>query len=153
MAKKSKKKPSPKKATSGKPAMTRRRWLGLIAVVPAAAVAGTMIHRHDVRKKTDHDLSVVGQGEPVVVQIHDPSCGLCRRLMANSRQALKKVPELTYRIADVTDFDGADFQTQYNVPNVTLLLFDGKGKLRQTIQGVTSTDDLTIAFRALVAKG
>lgn len=131
-------------------AKDRRKLLALALAIPVVGIAGAAIHRYDVNKRSAHDLSSVGAGSPVVVQVHDPACGLCRSLMTNSKKALKDVPGVLFRIADVTTLDGSDFQSQYGEPNVTLLLFDGRGKLRQTIRGVTPVDELREAFKALI---
>lgn len=143
---------APNKSTTNKRNTTskgRRKLLALALGIPAIGLAGAAIHRHDVNKRSAHDLTSVGAGVPVVVQVHDPSCGLCRSLMHNSKKALKDVPGVLFRIADVTTLDGSDFQSRYGEPNVTLLLFDGKGKLRQTIRGVTPVDELRAAFKDL----
>ena len=46
--------------------------LGLLLGVPLVGVAGVGVHRHDVKKRALHDLSVLGDGSPAIVQIHDP---------------------------------------------------------------------------------
>lgn len=117
--------------------------------VPVVGVAGAAIHRYDVQNRNLEDLSVIGQGQPVVVQIHDPGCALCRRLMANTRQALDGKDHVLYRVADIKSSDGAAFQRKHNVPHVTLLLFNGKGRHIDTIQGVTPVDELEARFAQL----
>lgn len=104
------------------------------------------IHRHDVRAKTLHDLSVVGQGEPVVVQVHDPSCALCRRLKSSTVAALKDAPHIQYRIANLNDAEGRAMSQEYGVGKVTLLLFNARGTHVYTVQGVTPKEELTQIF-------
>ena len=82
--------------------ISRRKMLGLLLGVPLVGVAGVGVHRHDVKKRALHDLSALGNGSPAIVQIHDPSCRLCRRLMANTKKALGERDDITYRIADIT---------------------------------------------------
>jgi len=132
-----------------KPLVSKRRFLQLLIAIPAGGVAGAAIHRHDVNKRTLHNLADVGTGQPTVVQIHDPACTLCRRLMANTKTALDGKSDILYRVADVTSSKGAAFQRQYNVPNVTLLMFNGQGSHVGTIRGVTPVADLIDAFDAL----
>jgi len=85
----------------------------------------------------------------MVVQIHDPSCQLCRRLMKNTRSALKERDNINFRVADVTTGEGKRFQQKHNVPNVTLLLFNGKGTLVDTVRGVTPVEELSSRFATL----
>lgn len=127
--------------------MSRRRMLGLLLGVPIVGVAGVGVHQYDVKKRAMHDLSVLGDGKPLIVQIHDPSCRLCRRLMRNTHEALGDSSDIEYRIADITTPKGREFQQQYDVPNVTLLLFNGRGRHVDTIQGVTPVEALTDRFR------
>ena len=116
--------------------------------MPVLAWGGVAIHRHDVRTRTRHDLSVLGAGTPVVVQVHDPSCRLCRRLMANTLAALGERDDVLYRVADLTDREGAAFGARYGVGKVTLLLFDGRGRHVDTVQGVTPPEALAERFAA-----
>ncbi len=129
--------------------MNRRNALKALIAMPVAAVAGTAIHRYDVQNKNLHELSVIGQGKPVVVQVHDPSCQLCRRLMKNTRAALKNNPEVLYRVADMTDATGGRFQRQHNADKVTLVLFDSGGRKVDTLVGVREISELESRFAAL----
>ncbi len=127
--------------------ISRRKMLGLLLGVPLVGVAGVGVHRHDVKKRALHDLSALGNGSPAIVQIHDPSCRLCRRLMANTKKALGERDDITYRIADITKTKGREFQERYGVPHVTLLLFNAKGRHVHTVQGVTPAEELVEHFR------
>lgn len=129
--------------------LSRRNLIRLLVAVPVVGVAGAAIHRHDVQTRNMHDLSQLGKGTPTIVQIHDPSCPLCRRLMKNTRTALEDRDNVSFRVADVTTGEGKQFQQKYNVPNVTLLLFNGKGKLVDTVQGVTPVEELVTRFAKL----
>lgn len=129
--------------------MNRRNALKALIAMPVAAVAGTAIHRYDVQNKNLHELSVIGQGKPVVVQVHDPSCQLCRRLMKNTRAALKNNPDVLYRVADMTDATGGRFQRQHNADKVTLVLFDSGGRKVDTLVGVREISELESRFAAL----
>lgn len=126
--------------------MNRRNAIKALIALPLAGVAGAAIHRYDVQNKGLHDLTLIGQGSPVVVQIHDPSCPLCRRLMNNSRTALKGQDDVIFRVADVTTGDGKQFQQKHNANTVSLLLFNADGKRVDTVQGVTPVDELKSRF-------
>ncbi|WP_298919970.1 hypothetical protein [uncultured Roseobacter sp.] len=98
----------------------------------------------------EHDLTRIGQGKPVVVQIHDPQCPTCTALQKQTRKAFKQFGEcdLVYLIADITTPDGRAFAVRHGVGNVTLLLFDGGGALHRTVQGLHDSDELDAIFKA-----
>lgn len=98
----------------------------------------------------EHDLSKVGQGNPAIVQIHDPQCPICTALQRETRRALSDLDDcgLTYLVADIKTEDGAAFARKYGVPHVTLLLFDGAGNLQRTVQGMRQAEDLAEVFSA-----
>ncbi len=126
---------------------TRRSFL-IYAGLGVASVAGAVgIHRHDVQSKTLHDLSVIGNGTPTVVQVHDPSCPSCRRLKGQTTSALKASPNIQYRIADLTSAEGREMGAKFGVGKVTLLLFDKKGNHVHTVQGVTPAEQLEATFK------
>lgn len=128
------------------PSMSRRNALRAAVASVVVVGAGTAIHRHDVQARDLHDLSAIGDGKPAVVQIHDPSCPLCRRLMGATRKAIEDFPSVAYRVADITTDEGKSFQTKYDVPNVTLLLFDEQGSHLETLNGVRDADELRELF-------
>lgn len=137
------------KAGVGKPLLSRRNVIKLLIAAPVAGVTAAAIHQFDVQTRDLHDLSGLGEGTPLIVQIHDPSCQLCRRLMSNTRAALVGRDDISFRVADVTTGEGKQFQQKHNVPNVTLLLFNGKGKLVDTVRGVTPVEELATRFAKL----
>ena len=125
---------------------SRRNLLKFAGVGVLAIVGAVGIHQYDVRAKTLHDLSVIGEGKPVVLQVHDPSCQLCRQLKRSTETALESLPDIQYRIADLTTKKGREIGQRYRVGKVTLLLFDKKGDHVHTVQGVTPTDQLKATF-------
>lgn len=73
-------------------------------------MAGGSVFATDFRKKLqEQDLSVIGQGLPVVLQIHDPQCSSCTAFQRQTRRALKSFDEggLIYRVANTQTSDGA----------------------------------------------
>ena len=87
--------------------------------------------------ETEHDLSVIGQGLPTVVQVHDPNCSLCRELKGNL--ASVKAPyegQIHFKSANRFTEKGARFANQQRVQHVTLLFFDGAGRRVSVLQGV-----------------
>lgn len=129
--------------------LNRRNLLKVLIGLPVAGAVGAAIHRHDVQNRGLHDLSLIGQGQPVVVQIHDPKCQLCRRLMNNTRKALEGNNNIVFKVADVTSSDGEAFRREHNGETVSLVLFDGSGRKRGTIQGVQTAKDLKERFTQL----
>ncbi|MBX2836546.1 MAG: thioredoxin family protein [Gammaproteobacteria bacterium] len=129
--------------------MTRRNAIRLLIALPVTGAVGAAIHRYDVQNKGLHDLTLVGQGTPVVVQIHDPQCQKCRRLMNNTRKALKDHEDIVFRVADISSGDGSQFQKKHNANTVSLLLFNAVGKRVDTIEGVASVDELKSRFASL----
>ena len=128
------------------PSVSRRNALRALIASVVVVGAGTAIHRQDVQARDLHDLSAIGKGMPAVVQVHDPSCPLCRRLMGATRTAIEDFPGIAYRVADITTDAGRSFQAKYDVPKITLLLFDAKGRHVETLNGVRDADMLRELF-------
>lgn len=147
-------KPRKSKATAPAPEPTRRSVLklaggGALAAIGlgGAAIWGVGSFR---AYAAEHDLSRVGQGNITIVQIHDPQCPICTALQKQTRAALRDMPDsdFTYLVADITTPEGAAFARKYRVPHVTLLLFDGAGNMRQSVQGLQQASQLVDIFTA-----
>jgi hypothetical protein len=96
----------------------------------------------------EHDLSKIGNGTPTIVQIHDPQCPVCRALQKEVRSALKGFDEgdMEYLVANIRTPEGAKLANEYVVPHITLLLFDGAGKMRKVLRGSKKRDELQAEF-------
>lgn len=116
----------------------------------ALSVGGAWAVHSFRRHAAEHDLVRVWQGAPTIVQVHDPACPSCAALQKQTRRALRDFSDcgMTYLVADITTPDGAAFARRYNVPHVTLLLFDGAGRLQRRVQGVQSAPQLAQVFAA-----
>jgi len=123
-------------ASTGGFVASRRTIIKSSVAVGIAIAGGAWIHHYDTTNKRLHNLDVIGAGKSVVLQVHDPSCQSCRQLMRSTKTALKALPEIEYRIADLTTTKGSAIGEQYNVGKVTLLLFDSKGTHVRTVEGV-----------------
>lgn len=127
---------------------TRREVLRLArngALGVALLGGGAFFMTRSVRAmQAERDLTRLGQGKPVIVQVHDPQCATCTALQRETRNAMKQFGEcdLIYLVADITQTEGARFANRHGVPHVTLLLFDGDGTLRQTLRGMRYRDEL-----------
>lgn len=136
---------------------TRRSLLGLVrngviaAVVLSAsgwAVAGYIQGQAEL-----HDLSVIGNGIPTVVQIHDPQCPTCLRLQKDMLRAAGHFTdyELQVRVANIRTTEGREMADRHGVGHVTLLLFDGNGRMARVLPGANASDVLRSAFEAHIA--
>lgn len=129
-------------ASADKSPDARRRFLfGSVAALGLVFTA-VGINAYDQQHRELHDLSVIGGGAPVIVQIHDPGCPTCRRLKNIVSNALAANDPVLYRLADITTAQGRELQARYNVPNVTLLYFDQHGRRVHTTQGLLSASEL-----------
>ena len=134
------------------PTQTRRamlRNMGLYTLGAGALGGAGWIGVSTVRAgAAEYDLTRIGQGKPSIVQIHDPQCPMCQRLQKEARAALKSFNEcdIVYLIANIRTKDGRDLADEHGVPHVTLLLFDGDGKLQDTLRGVRQREELTQHF-------
>lgn len=122
--------------TIGAVALGGLGWWGVSAVRATAA---------------EQDLSRVGKGKPSIVQIHDPQCPMCTQLQRAARRALKSLDDdnLVYLVANIRGDEGRQFAARYNVPHVTLILFNGDGEVQQILNGVRSDDELMPLFQSL----
>ena len=97
----------------------------------------------------EHDLSRIGKGVPMVVQVHDPMCPSCVALQRQVRRAMDAFDdaELQYAIASLDKPEGRDLALRNGVGKITLILFDADGTPRDTMHGVIDSDRLERAFR------
>lgn len=149
---------APRKAATAE-TVSRRSLLRRIGIGAAGVVvlggAGVWGIGHVQAINAEHDLSRLGQGVPVVVQVHDPQCPVCNALQDETRAALHDFgdAEVLYLIANIRTPEGTAFAARHGVPHVTLLLFDGAGRLRETLQGAKRADELRPAFARLARHG
>ena len=126
--------------------MTRRGFLGLAVLSIPAIWIGMEWRSREARA----DISLVGEGVPVIVQVHDPGCPTCRRLLSNVESAYPEFSDsIEFRIVDIGSSEGRRFAREHNVSHVTLVLFDGSGAVHRVLEGVRPTDELRRAFQSL----
>ena len=130
--------------------ISRRQLLAATIASVAAIAGGTAVHAYDKRNRLMYDLGIIGGGTPVVVQIHDPGCPTCRRLKSRVTAALQDTPTIAYRLADITQPAGKAFQEHHDVPHVTLLWFDGAGKLAHQSTGLQTQREIQATARQLL---
>ena len=98
------------------------------------------------------DLTRIGNGVPTVVQILDLQCQQCVALQKEAREAASEFEddELQFVVANIRSGKGRRLGNEHRVGHVTLLLFDGNGKLRCTIVGPNASAYLERQFRSHV---
>jgi len=115
------------------------------------SVAGAKAYKGHWQEMTD--LSVIGNGVPTVVQVHDPGCKLCTALKASTTRALGEFDDrIQYRIAEIGSAKGRAFAAKHNVQHVTLVTFTGSGQVVNTLHGVREADELSPYFERLVKR-
>ena len=126
--------------------VTRRAFLTLAVLAIPGLIIGMEVHSNQARS----DISVIGEGRPVVVQAHDPGCPECRALLENVETAHADFHDsIELRVVNLNSGTGREFARQYDVGRVTLLLFDGSGSLQRIIRGVRSPSELRGEFSSL----
>ena len=114
--------------------------------VIALLLAAVSINAYESGQQELHDLSVIGQGEPVIVQIHDPGCPTCRRLKKIVGGTMDSSDSVLYRVANIKTETGKALADKYSVPKVTLLFFNGRGKHVHTTSGLLTSEQLDSAI-------
>lgn len=124
----------------------------LISILFLAIIIGSFYFYTDI-KKPEYDLSVIGNGTATVVQIHDPNCQLCRRLRSNVDSVKEEfTKKIQFKTANIASPKGRSFASKHQVPHVTLLFFDKKGRKVNTLQGVTSKENIKAALAQLLKR-
>ena len=118
-------------------------------VILCTLIVGTFLIYSNTNK-IKYDLSVIGNGTPTVVQIHDHNCQLCRQLKSNLDNVKTDfTEEIQFKTANILAKKGANFAQKHDVAHVTLLFFNGQGKRVNTLQGVSSKDEIRTALEQL----
>lgn len=127
---------------------SRRAWIFRRAGIVVALLVGAAAVLAAYNGDDLYDLSVVGQGVPTVVQVHDPACPVCVDLRANVESVIGDFSreQLLLRYADLQTRDGADFGRRHDAGRVTLLFFSGDGELVARHTGLLTPADLRRVF-------
>ncbi|EWH01847.1 hypothetical protein Q427_11855 [Halomonas sp. BC04] len=80
---------------------------GILIALAILAVPVTWLILEEREARALADLSVIGSGEPVAVQVFDRGCPDCRRLRDNAEQALSNIEHApAWRIVDINTSQG-----------------------------------------------
>lgn len=127
----------------------RRKFLGYMKYGAVGALAvgfgGYKFMGAVEATQREADLSLIGKGKPVIAQIHDPTCSVCAAFQKQVRSAMSSLDEekFSYVVANIKTNKGSALAAKYGVPHVTLLLFDGNGKMVQTVRGPANDEILS----------
>jgi len=146
-------KPAPETGLTRRSMLDKLQKFGIAVVVIGGA--GLLLTRTVNATMHEHDLTRIGQGVPMVVQVHDPHCNVCVMLQKQARRAMKNFDEgeLQYVIADLAKPEGRALAIENSVGKTTLLLFDGKGTRRAILPGLRDSGALERSFRAHIGDG
>jgi hypothetical protein len=136
-----------KKKTFNWKKLTRRSLILLCF----AAVLAIPLYFFSHQSKIEHDLASIGDGRiATVVQIYDFNCQLCSQLERNVLAVHADFKDkVQFKLANINTTKGRRFANKHNVPHVTLLFFDKKGNRTNTMQGVSSPENIEQALTAL----
>lgn len=141
-----------RKPRAGTPHRFRPRRLvrGLLITLAILAVPMAWLVVEERRTRQLADLSVIGSGEPVAVQVFDQRRRESRRLRDHAEQALDNLEQPpAWRVVNINTAEGTRFANQHLVGPVTLVLFNADGQRVRVIDGVVSVEALEAAFREL----
>ena len=132
-----------------KSARAGRIFTALVALVVLAG--GAWLALDFTRKLAESDLTVIGQGTPVIVQVFDTNCAECTLLQREVRDALSEIPDdaVHYRVAHLQTREGTAFATAARLSYASLGLYDAEGTMIHAVRGVTPSETLAPLFRDL----
>lgn len=151
-----KSKPSAKssgKTSTTKPVNWKKLGERLFFTIALLGIVTYSVAAYMDKLAVEQDLSVIGNGTATVVQIHDPGCRLCQQLKSNLESVKGNYKEdIQFKVANINSKEGREFAGKYRVKHVTLLFFDKRGKRVNTIQGVTSPEDIQAELSKLATR-
>ena len=120
------------------------RWLFSIITILTITIVSYLWYESS---KDVNDLSLIGKGENVIVQVHDPGWGSCREL---KRVVNSLKPEYTEKIrfilANLNSREGRWFAEYHNVGRVTLIFFKPDGTKINSLTGELDPKNLRKIF-------
>lgn len=147
-----KKKGANSKKNKGKASFNWKQWLQKSAIASLfLLVFGGGLAFHIKASQIEHDLTVIGNGQATVVQVHDPGCQLCQRLKGNLDSVKGDFSDnIQFKTANIKTGAGREFADQHGVPHVTLLFFNERGQRVNVLQGVIPKEEIRSALKELV---
>lgn len=129
----------------------RYRGLAIAAAVLVLALGGGRAYL--AMTADDRDLSVIGSGTPVVVQLFEPTCFACQELDDNLAEAARAYGENDFvtLTLNINGSNGTEMARRYNARQTNLLLFDGRGNLVDRVVTVESPEQISRRIDRLLA--
>lgn len=129
--------------TTEKPVMRPwSKWMTFALLLVTAVFALTQLP-----SGYSSDLTRIGQGENVVVLIHDKQSAESLHVMEAVDSVRAEFGDrMMFLVADVNTPDGAAFVRQQNAAGATMLLFGADGRRLQALHGVQSVAALRMAL-------
>lgn len=125
----------------------RRLMHGMLIALAILAVPVTWIIMEVRSTQTLTNLDIIGSGEPVAVQIHEPGHADSERLRRNIDAARQRMDaELAFRVVNINTSRGARFAYEYGVSPATVMLFDANGEISRVVESGEGVDDLETTF-------
>ena len=150
-AHKSKSAPKQKNKSAAKPLRWKKLTAKLAFFTALVSIVGIALAVYGKKLSVEQDLSVLGNGVPTVVQVHDPGCQLCQQLKRNvDRVKGDYKDKIQFKVANIQLEKGRLFTSKHQVNHVTLVLFDARGNRVDTVVGVTSPADIRKALDRLL---
>ena len=127
-----------KKNIKRKPGLKfNRRSAIRLGVIAALAIPAYLAFSAYSNKQSQlHDISTIGQGKPVLVQVHDPQCGQCRQLLSSVYAVIDEFPEIEFRVVNLRTDQGYKFSTKHEVSKITLVYFNEQGRKKDIVVGL-----------------
>ena len=139
---KQKKANTPKKVKAKKSFSFRRNHFFTLLMVTMVAVPLYFAYAaYSSNQQKLNDLSVFGERKSVLVQIHDPYCSSCRKLLSSVESVIKEFPEMEYRIADMNKPQGSRFALQHQMGVTSLVHSSRSGKITK-IAGLQTKEEV-----------
>ena len=125
-------------------------WSSTLLTLSLLISAGGVWWWQQHSKDEEYDLSRIGSGRPVVVQVHDPTCVACRqlqRIVANLQVEFRA--DMEFLIADLSRPEGKAFANQQQVGSTTLIFFTQDGQRLGVLEGLQEPEFLRKVFGEL----
>jgi len=121
----------------------RRSFVKLGVVSALAIPAYVALSAHTKKSKAERDLSVIGNGTPTLIQVHDETCPSCRQLLSSVKGVINNFPDIQFKIADLRSNKGIKFASKHQVYKVTLMYFDSRGRKVDVASGLQTKDEVS----------
>ncbi len=129
------------KRYSSKPVIKRSKWPRLITLTLILMI--TIFAVSLLPRGFSGDLSLIGQGTPVLLIVHDDNILQSGETMAVMNEIRNEYAEhLTFLVADIQTPDGKAFADRYGFMATALVFFSADGNKLQTLYSAQTAESL-----------